>query len=159
MTGSGSPAFIRLNESKQPQLNPDDIDWCEIDGDPEAGRMPRRWHNVAVLATDHTVYDELDPEYLRTPGKAKDAIAWLSEGIVRIGISTDSDNLFGGTVIGGESKFTVAKRQSPDDVRATVGLWLPAERELIVGKVSIADPSLPMSELVADPQYRHTSVV
>jgi hypothetical protein len=149
-----------LEESKQPQLNPDEIDWCEIDGDPDAGRMPRRWHNVAVLATDHTVYDGLDPEYLSKPGRTKDAIAWISEGIVRIGVSADADNLFGGTVVGDESKFTVAKRLSTENLRATIGLWLPAEQRLVVGNnVSVLNPSLPINELAADPQYRHTSVV
>lgn len=160
VTGSDSRAFVRLEASNQPGINPDDIDWCEISGDPEAGRIPRRWDTVAVLATSHSIYNGIDPEYLREPGQVKDAIAWISEGIVRVGVSPDSDNLFGGTVIEGESRFVVAKRRSANPVEATLGLWVPAERRFIEApQTSVVDGSLPLDGLAEQAQYRHMSVV
>ena len=160
VTGSNSPAYVRLEVSKQPQLNPDEIDWCEIDADPEAGRMPRYRHNVAILAAIRTIYGGIEKKDMLTPGFTKDAIAWMSEGIVKIGTNPDADNLFGGTVIDDESKFALATRLTPDPVEATIGLWLPDREEFIGAKqVSVVRPSLPIAELAADPQYRHLSVV
>lgn len=132
--GSSNPAYTQLNWRKQAHLSRSDLGGVlTIDGDPEAGLLPRTWKTAVVLGTSQ---DELDrrAETASEFGEldVQEAVAYVSDDTVRIGTMPDSDDrLFARQH---PFKYFVAMRLGPKTLRATMGLWIPEDGEFIQGR-------------------------
>lgn len=164
-SGSSSPALAELKWSKSP-LDPDDIDWCEIAPDPEAGwgRLPRHWENAAVIGADQDSLIEPCADDLRNGNRrVQDAIVCLSEGVVRIGTRPDtdkSDSLFGAKAAktaGDKTQTAIAICRSQHLLKATIALVREGEVH-IPGRASELD-SLPVDLIRHRGHYPGISLV
>lgn len=96
--GTAPPAYVKL-ELSDSQLDPDGINWCEIAGDPDAGRgkIPRNYGSFAVISFNRNLMINGHQADGSSNGRwARDAIVFRSDGEVEIGVNRDSYKLFGG---------------------------------------------------------------
>ena len=134
VAGSSNPAYTQLQWRKQTHISPSDLGGVlTIDGDPEAGLLPRNWKNAVVLGTSQ---DELDQraETASEFGEldVQEAVAYVSDDTVRIGTMPDSDDRMFARKH--PFKYFVAMRLGPKVLRATMGLWIPENGEFIQGR-------------------------
>lgn len=157
VTGSDAPAYLRL-EWFRLDVDPGSLHWArEVEGDPEAGRLPRNWNNAAILGVGK---DDLAGMSAHEPGAgqwAKDAVAFESDGVVRVGINPEGDRIFGGTTqTGQEGMLTVAMRLGRGPLRATMGHFQPGSGEFFTPSgIVVLEEHIP-NEAITAPDYPHT---
>lgn len=146
-SGSTSPALIEVKWNDCPQIDPDEVDWCNITGDPEAGigNIPRHWENVAVIGADR---DSLpcgrDPQ-----GWGWDAVICLSEGRVKIGTKPNSYRLFGSTNgdCSDSAQAIVAICRSRGLIKVSPVMLEPDGEIVIPEDTSILEKSIPTAQV------------
>lgn len=173
LTGADSTEYVRLQSVPRPEIDPDSIDWTTIEHDEEAGRMPRHRRHVAILAMPVSGFQELTgndedadteaqlpADALQRPGRIKDAVAWLNDqGTVRVATRPDDIGLLRGFRIDDEPMLAIARRQTPEDVEATLGFWIPAEERFVAApEVEVVRASVDIADIGSEP-YQHLSVI
>lgn len=155
-TGSNVPAYTRLDWFRI-DADPNDIPWARtVPGDPKAGRLPRSWHNAAILGVAESALARLGAHEGATAGGwAKDAVAFESEGTVRVGINPEGDHLFGGSGRDDEI-LSVAMRLGTGPLRAAMGHYQPESGRLMVPEgIVVLEECIPNADIKA-PEYPHT---
>jgi hypothetical protein len=95
----------------------------KVPGDPEAGIVPRYWNRAAIMASPkHRVRDLNDYK------GGKEAIAYISDEVVHVGVLATEGALFGEL---NEEELAISMRLGKGRLEATMGIWLPDDREFL----------------------------
>lgn len=155
---SNVPAYLRLEWFKL-DVDPESLHWARtVPGDPRAGRrLERNWHNAAILGVDASELASLGAHDHANDRWAKDAVAFETEGIVRIGINPESDQIFGGARREGQAgMLTVAMRLGRGPLNATMGHYQPDTGQLFTpNHIVVLEERIPNAE-IGPPDYPHT---
>jgi hypothetical protein len=149
---SKTPAYLRLEWFSLPDVDPEDLAWAdEVPGDPKAGRLPRNWHNAAILGVSRGDLARLGAHDQVSQHYAKDAVAYEADGVVRVGINPESDHIFGGLTSGennGDKMLAVAMRLGRGPLKAAMGHYQPDEERLLIPEgIVVLDQSMPVSQI------------
>lgn len=158
ITGSDSSAFTKVDANRQPQLNPDDYDWIDVESDPDASSWrPKGWSKASVIgALQRSVHSHNGVDYSRV----EDAAAWIEDDEVVVATGVGHPNLFGGKTIENEAGLTIAKRRGPKDLKMTMGLWdAQAGKLLVPNEVVLLEAEIPTTQLTSEGNYPNTSLI
>lgn len=92
-------------------------------GDPAAGRLARNWNTAVVMACKLDEIKELEQNHA-----AKEAVAYISEDIVHVGIRPIDYYMFKQIA---PNKVATAMRIGKAPLRAMMGVYLPDEQHFI----------------------------
>lgn len=153
VTGSSFSEYVQLQWAKQPHLNPEDFEWCEVPGDPDAGLVPRFWKKAAVLGVSVESYHsawrtaDTDKDGSRLHERMLQAVAYEAEGTIRIG-TRQGNRTFQEFGVDHVWTDTIAMRLGRGPLKATMGLWFPDRQELVIPDgVRVLEAALPIEDL------------
>lgn len=122
--GSPWPRFVRM-EWTTADLDPDEIAWADVPGNPRSHRRPRGW-SFSVLGMEmDAMFDVIGNNRITS---ATQAIICEDGGEIKVGTNPkEGGHLFGGKTLEETKMFLAAVRHGRDDLRATMAYSLEGE--------------------------------
>jgi hypothetical protein len=146
-TGSDYPLYRQLDWHSGSDVNWTNVyNTVRVPGDQEAGLFRRNWRSAIVMSAKIEELEEIHEHPLTDEGQ--EAVAYISEGVVRVGIKPNDSPLF--EDLNGEER-AVAMRIGKGPLEATMGLWAPVERVFVgVNWLRLVEPKEGISALTTE---------
>jgi hypothetical protein len=144
-TGSRSPVYRQTDWFSQ-GISHDIRDTAIVPGDPRAPMLRRNWNQVAIFAA--TEAELVDLKDQAGPDPFKEAVAFVAEDVVRVGVKSTEGYLFENLT---EEEVAIAMRLGRGPLEATMGLWLPDDRHFVsVENIRVVEAAVYQSSLPSD---------